>query len=111
MSIPQMYNHLIGLPLNPLGKQVKQVVRNFPYELGDCLIVSQIAYCTEWGKSYRVYRVEVYIETKKVYLDIITDTQPNFLSLGDNYCLADNWEISLKICDSLAIQQYMKEAF
>jgi hypothetical protein len=107
-----MYNHLIGSPLNPLGKQVKQEVRNFPYELGDCLIVAQINYLTEWGKSYRIYRIEVLIETKKVYLDIILDNQSsNFLSLGDNYCLADNWDVSLKICDSLAIQEYMKEAF
>lgn len=107
----QMYNHLVGLPLSPLGKQVKQEIRNFPYELGDCLIVKQISYLAEWGFPYRVYRLEVYIETKKVYLDIITDNQSSFVGLGDSYCLADNWDVSLKVCDSLAIQQYMKEAF
>lgn len=107
----QMYDHLLDLSLSPIGKQVKWEIRNFPYELGDCLIVKQIGYCTEWGKNYRIYRLEAYIETKKVYLDIITDNQSKFLSLGDNYCLADNWDVSLKVCDSLAIQQYMKEAF
>jgi hypothetical protein len=107
----QMYNHLLGLPSNPIGKQVKQEVRNYPYELGDCLIVSNISYLTDWGVSYRVYRLEVYLDTQKVYLDIIVDNQSKFLGLGESYCLAGNWDVSLKICDSLAIQQYMKETF
>ena len=108
----QTHDHPVELGQIAIGKQVKQEIKDYPYELGDCLIIAQISYCTEWGVRYRVYRVEVYIETKKVYLDIITSTVfSKFLSLGDNSYLADTWDVSLKICDSLAIQQYMKEAF
>lgn len=53
----QMYNHLVGLPLSPLGKQVKQEIRNFPYELGDCLIVKQISYLAEWGVSLQSLQI------------------------------------------------------
>ena len=111
-----MTTQTIGLPLNPIGKQVKQEIKDYPYELGDCLIIAQTAYCTKWGVSYKVYRLEVSIKTKKVYLDVITSIfLSKFLSLGDSYlgdsyCL-DNWETSLRVCDSLAIQQYMKKAF
>ena len=90
-----------------INKQVKQVVRNFPHYLGDCLIVNN---CTE--SIFNILRVEAIIANQVRYLDIIVDSDTNqFLALGQCSDKTYNFTISCNICKTLSLVAYMKEAY
>lgn len=102
-------------------KQVKQVVKDFPYYLGDCLVIQVVKYETPLlveGESFdfEIYRVEILARYNTRYLDIITDTNQRFLGIGEyNVALdgygSDDFKVSKSLCKSLAIQKYMEEAY
>lgn len=106
-----------------VNQQVKHVMSNFPYYLGDCLIVETVEYETPLlvdGESFdfEIYRVECLIKGKVRYLDLITDDNQRFLGIGEYNVIPypygqyrKNFEISKSLCKSLAIQKYMEAAY
>lgn len=94
--------------INVTNKQVKQVVRNFPHYLGDCLIVN---YCTQLG-VFNILRIEAIVANQVRYLDIIINSDTNdFLGLGQCSDKTTDFTISCNICKTLSLVAYMKEAY
>lgn len=98
---------------NVTNKQVKQVVRNFPYYLGDLSIIKVIPYADHFlDNLFEIYRVELVMEHKTHYLDIITNASQQFLGLGSNHNHPNSsFDISKRVCESLAVQKYLEDAF
>jgi hypothetical protein len=91
-----------------IDKQVKQVVKNFPTYLGDCLIVNN---CTV-NLTYKILRIEAIVAKQVRYLDLIVDAETNqFLGLGQASDKKYDFSISGNICKSYSLAAYMKEAF
>ena len=94
--------------INVTNKQVKQIVRNFPHYLGDCLIVNN---CTQSG-VFNILRTEAIIANQVRYLDIIVNSDTNeFLGLGGTSDTTMDFTISCNICKTLSLVAYMKEAY
>ncbi len=92
---------------NVINKQVKQVVKNFPHYLGDCLIVNN---CTE--SIYNILRLEAIVANQVRYLDIIVNQDTNqFLGLGGTVDTTIDFRVSVNMCKSYSLAAYMKEAF
>ena len=92
---------------NVTNKQVKQVVQNAPYYLGESLIINN---CTE--SIYNILRVKVIVANQPYCIDLIVDKDTNrFLALGETSDKAYNFAISCNICKTLSLIAYMKEAY
>ena len=90
-----------------IDKQVKQVVKNFPHYLGDCLIVNN---CTEF--PYNILRVEAIIAQQVHYIDLIVNQDTHqFLGLGATADSMIDFRVSVNMCKTLSLVAYMKEAF
>ena len=99
-----------------INKQVKHVMSNFPYYLGDCLVVNSTTHqWTTWtlkSQVFEILRVEVVVVREIYYLDLIVDADSyKFLGLGQCSDKQFDFDISINICKSLAIQKYMEEAY
>lgn len=95
------------------SKQLKDVVKNFPYYLGDCLIVKVIPYADHFlDIRFMIYRIEFVVDHKTHYLDIITNASQKFLGIGENNNdINFSPHVSKRVCESLAVQKYMEEAY
>lgn len=90
------------------NKQVKQVVKNFPYYLGECLVVNATT-----AEMFLVLRIEVLTERKKHYIDLVVDRKNNqFLGLGGTSDgIMEDFSFSINCCRTHALAAYLKEAF
>lgn len=90
-----------------VNKQVKQVVKNFPTYLGDCLIVND---CTE--SVFNILRIECIVAGQVSYLDLIVNRDTNeFLGLGGTADSTIDFRVSVNMCKALSLVAYMKEAY
>ena len=96
-----------------INKQVKHVMSNFPYYLGDCLLIKVTPYADSlFDKVFMIYRVEVIIKGEVGYLDLITNANQGFKGIGGFYRdKTSTHSIAETICESLAVQGYMEEAY
>lgn len=95
-----------------INKQVKQVIQNAPYYLGDCLIVDKTEVTTSLNREYEIYRVEVNLKGEVGYLDLITTISQSFKGVGGFYRnISSTSLIAETICESLAVQAYIEEAY
>lgn len=94
------------------NQQVKQVIKYAHPALGDYRIIKVIPYADPFlDQLFEIYRVQIVLNDKTHYLDIITNAQQHFLSLGGNHSQIDfPFYTSKQICDSLAIQKYLENA-
>lgn len=95
-------------------KQAKRTINNLPYYLGDCLIVNNTSYTSKQGNEFLIHRIEVNMvdpdETR--FVDLITDSNHNFLAIGSNVNSADRiFQNSRTICESLSISMWMRDSF
>lgn len=102
--------------MSVFNKQVKHVVQDVPYYLGDCLVINFTDYQWEtWtlkSQVFEILRVEVIVAREIYYLDLIVDADSyKFLGLGQCSDKEFDFTISINICKSLAIQKYMEEAY
>jgi hypothetical protein len=90
-----------------VGKQLKQVDRYAPNHLADCLII----HCDEYNGQYHILRVEVNINSKVRYLDLITNCYGTFITVGGvTTDLNDSFNVSKSICEALNTEIFLKEA-
>ena len=95
-----------------VNKQVKHVMSNFPYYLGDCLIVKKSDFTTQLGSKFEIYRIEIVVNDVVRYLDLITTTRQCFKGVGGFYGdIRSSHRIAETICDSLAVQDYLEEIY
>jgi len=98
--------------MSVINKQVKQVLSNFPYYLSDCLIVEKSDYTTQLNREYEIYRVEVIVKGNVGYLDLITTISQSFKAIGGFYRdKSSTHSIAETICESIAVQAYIEEAY
>lgn len=89
------------------NSQVKQIVKNFPHYLGDCLIVNN---CTE--SVFNILRVEVVVAKQVRYIDLIVSLDTNqYLGLGGTADTTIDFRVSVNMCKSYSLTAYMKEVF
>lgn len=90
-------------------QQVKQVIALypylFPYNLHDCLVVDSIDFTTELEVDFKIYRVQVVLEDRVRYIDLITDSNhQQFLGVGGyNHSLTNIFDSSKSVCESLSL--------
>ena len=90
-----------------INSQVKQIIKNFPHYLGDCLIVNN---CTE--SVFNILRVEAIVAKQVRYIDLIVDRDTNqYLGLGGTADTQFNFQVSVNMCKTLSLVAYMREAF
>lgn len=93
--------------MSVINQQVKSVIQNAPYYLGDCLIVNN---CTE--SIYNILRIEVVVASQVRYLDLIVNQDTNqFLGLGGTADSTIDFRVSVNMCKTLSLVAYMKEAY
>lgn len=98
--------------MSVINKQVKHVMSDFPYYLGDCLIVSKQEVTTSLHREYEIYRVKVVLRGEVGYLDLITTISQCFKAVGGFYRdISSTSYIGETVCESLAVQAYIEEAY
>ena len=97
--------------MSVVNKQIKSVAKNFPYYLGDCLIVNNCS-LDAGSNSYNILRIEALIRGQVTYLDLIIHSQTNqSLTLGQRSDKQFDFNVSINICKTLDLVGYMKEAY
>lgn len=98
--------------MSAINKQVKHRIQNAPYYLWDNLIVKVIPYADHFlDNIFEIYRIELVMEHKTHYLDIITNASQRYLGLGGSSNeISFSFDTSKSVCESLAVQKYMEEA-
>ncbi len=105
-----MYNHTEAA----VQKQmlVKEALSDYPYYLADCLVVKAVKVATSLNKEFEIYRVEVTLKGEVGYLDLITTISHSFKAVGGFYKdMHSTHLITETICESLAVQAYIEEAY
>lgn len=94
-----------------VNKQVKQVMSNFPYYLGDYSIVKKTNFTTQLGSEFEIYRIEIIVGDVVRYLDLITTMFQCFKAVGGFYGdIRSSHRIAEAICDSLAVQDFLENS-
>jgi len=93
-----------------INKQVKQIMSNFPYYLGEYLIVKETKITTHLGSEFAIYRIEIIVGDVVRYLDLITTVFQCFKGVGGFYGdIRSSHRIAEIMCDSLAVLDYLEE--
>jgi hypothetical protein len=97
--------------MSVVNKQIKSVAKNFPYYLGNCLIVNNCP-VDAGSNSYNILRVEALIKGHVKYLDVIIDGETQvFLGLGQCSDKQFDFDVSINICKTLNLVDYLEEAY
>lgn len=94
-----------------VNKQVKSVMSNYPYYLGNCLIVKKSKFTTKLGHEFEIHRAEIVVNDVVRYLDLITTIYHCFKGLGGFYGdIRSSHHIAEIMCDSLAVLDYLEDS-
>lgn len=101
--------------MSVINKQVKSVMSNFPPYLGDCRVVNfttkQWVTWTIKSRVFEILRVEVLVAGENYYLDLIVDGDSyEFLGLGQSSNKQIDFSISLNVCWTLSLADYLEKA-
>lgn len=97
-----------------VNRQVKHVIQNAPYYLGDNLIINSCN--SSHTGEFTILRVEVLVTMNQCknlvrYIDLIVKTNKNeFVGFGEISDKTTDFSISVNICKTFTALEYIKEA-